>query len=899
MIIRAIRLKNIKSYGGGTDGTGITVRFQPGVNRVAGRNGHGKTTLIEALGYALFFAEPDNEENFKTTTYFLRAGEKAGEIDVEFAHGEDSYRIERDVGQVKRRSKVIQLSDESTCAEGDEAVSTWLCDHLKFKSRQQLRDLFANLIGVKQGRLTWPFDSKPSAAKEFFEPLLDVAIFRESASFISDAHGKFKDLLGEQEIKRATVEERIRERADSAEKVPIKEAEVETLEKAVEKSRRQKEEAEKLKQNWELKQIAYNAAKAGLDEAKHALSIASHKRETEQQRVNESQEAGVVAARAEPGYQAFITAEEKLRVLQKQQSERSALQHERAQASNTLTQWQVKKEAADNQAKALTAQRDESTKLAEGFRQQVVEGGAVLQKMQLECERLSNRASIAKKSRDGLSAWINNRGSTVEENEKLLGKVLIDGELQAVLKSHAEEQRLEQVTRELSGKVVQSEHAKSSLAVQLTQISGGVCPFLKEKCRQFDPKAIQSDLKRLQKEHEEISGRHRDSVSEHERARKTFQTCFSSSIDKLSEQFEQEHSSFQKCDRDRVAYERDLENANKRFEQITRDLSDLARKMDAVSKESSNAESESKAVTTRILELDEKLKGYADLEREFREQDEIKDKCGPDHKNYLQNQPLAAKIDLLKDALKSSLEAEKRVTEQVQQRTASFELASKDFDPIALENARNVVAASAAKLSNDEKDLQSAQRELKQEKERLKQWKEACAERDRIDGEIGRLRAASELARLAGKVLKNAAPAVAQHLCKRIAASAQRIFNQINQEPIELEWKAEPQYSLRVVPGDRRFGMLSGGEQTKLALAMTLAMIQEFSALHFAVFDEPTYGVDADSRQKLADAILEAQKAAGLEQLIVVSHDDAFEGKIEHVVMLRKNASGTEEVQRA
>ena len=108
---------------------------------------------------------------------------------------------------------------------------------------------------------------------------------------------------------------------------------------------------------------------------------------------------------------------------------------------------------------------------------------------------------------------------------------------------------------------------------------------------------------------------------------------------------------------------------------------------------------------------------------------------------------------------------------------------------------------------------------------------------------------------------------------------------------------AEPQYGMRVIPGDRRFAMLSGGEQTKLALAMTLAMIQDFSSLRFAVFDEPTYAVDADSRQKLAEAILEAQKAAALEQLIVVSHDDAFEGKIENVVLLRKTAgSGTEPV---
>jgi len=162
-----------------------------------------------------------------------------------------------------------------------------------------------------------------------------------------------------------------------------------------------------------------------------------------------------------------------------------------------------------------------------------------------------------------------------------------------------------------------------------------------------------------------------------------------------------------------------------------------------------------------------------------------------------------------------------------------------------------------------------------------------------MENEAGRLRAAGHLSKLAAKVLRDAAPAVAQHLCNRIGANAQKIFNQINPEPIEVEWKAEPHYGLRIVPGSRRFAMLSGGEQTKLALAMTLAMIQAFSGLHFAVFDEPTYAVDSDSRQKLADAILAAQKAAGLEQLIVVSHDDAFEGKIENVVLLTKTAEGT------
>ena len=140
----------------------------------------------------------------------------------------------------------------------------------------------------------------------------------------------------------------------------------------------------------------------------------------------------------------------------------------------------------------------------------------------------------------------------------------------------------------------------------------------------------------------------------------------------------------------------------------------------------------------------------------------------------------------------------------------------------------------------------------------------------------------------ARRILRDSAPRVAQHLCNRIAAQAQQIFNRINHDPVELEWSAE-RYSLRINPGDRRFAMLSGGEQTKLALAMTLAMIQEFSGLKFCVFDEPTYGVDADSRGKLADAIVEVQSAASFDQLFLVSHDDAFDGKIEHVVCVKKN----------
>src|SRR5437867_4177554 len=180
MIIRSMRLKNIKSYGEGLDGHGVTVSFEPGTNRIAGKNGHGKTTLIESLGYALFLTEPIFEEKFLIETYFLRAGKKSAEIDVTFSRRGEVFRIERGLGpNNKRQTKAIQADDESTCAEGERETSAFLCRLLGLPDPRRLRELFWKLIGVRQGRMTVPFDSKPAAAKEFFEPLLDVAVFRD------------------------------------------------------------------------------------------------------------------------------------------------------------------------------------------------------------------------------------------------------------------------------------------------------------------------------------------------------------------------------------------------------------------------------------------------------------------------------------------------------------------------------------------------------------------------------------------------------------------------------------------------------------------------------------------------------------------------------------------------
>ncbi len=73
----------------------------------------------------------------------------------------------------------------------------------------------------------------------------------------------------------------------------------------------------------------------------------------------------------------------------------------------------------------------------------------------------------------------------------------------------------------------------------------------------------------------------------------------------------------------------------------------------------------------------------------------------------------------------------------------------------------------------------------------------------------------------------------------------------------------------------------------KAAIAMQLALVKEFSKAGICAFDEPTYGLDVDSRQMLAEAIAAVYRECNFEQLFVVSHDVSFDDKVEHVVDLR------------
>ncbi len=813
MILRSLRLKNIKSYGEGAEGTGVLIEFAPGINRIAGRNGHGKSTLIESLGYALFLTEPIHEEHFDAATYLVRHGKRAGEIDVTFASDGELYRLERGLGSKNlRRAKVIVVSDGSTAAEGDKEVADFLCRVLRAPDAARLAEWFAKLIGIKQGRLAWPFDSKPSEARKHFEPLLDVEIFRDCFERLKPVADRFTELRREDELRLATVAEQLRERAESAGQLTTANERVAVLTQQAEAAKVQRDGlAVRVEQEAKMETALREAERLhAAARAAHELAVQRHAEAAT--RAKEARLAVEALAASKVAHEAHVAAEWAEKELHEKQAQCARLNAQRAEQQKALTQFSEKAASAERQAAALRTQA--TAKAGERDRRQ----------NEWQTQKSESRIDAA------------------QQSEKQAAGKLDEG---TKLAAAAREKR-------------------SGLAGQLEQIAGGVCPFLKEGCRQFDPAKVQADLAIYEREIAVLEGALDAARKAHEQARKLT----------LAET--------QRLTR--------LDGEEKALAALEGEMARLEKDAAAQDELGKGFSDRAKEIAMQLAESDRAFVAFGELDVEAKRLQEAKAEHATGYRAFLSAKPLAETAPGAEERLRTMTVALERAAGEVVKCATTLEAKRARFDADRLATLRGELAAASEALTMRTSELRHADDALKLARKRHEEWQVAAAGHARLSRELDRRDAALALVEKARRILRDSAPRVAQHLCDRIAARAQRLFNRINHDPSELLWSAE-RYSLRIEPGDRRFAMLSGGEQTKLALAMTLAMIAEFSTLRFCLFDEPTYGVDADSREVLAEAIVEVQAMSGLEQMLLVSHDDVFDGKIEHVVSVKKSAA--------
>jgi exonuclease SbcC len=79
---------------------------------------------------------------------------------------------------------------------------------------------------------------------------------------------------------------------------------------------------------------------------------------------------------------------------------------------------------------------------------------------------------------------------------------------------------------------------------------------------------------------------------------------------------------------------------------------------------------------------------------------------------------------------------------------------------------------------------------------------------------------------------------------------------------------------------------MSGGEKVSACLAVRLAMQETLSGLGLFILDEPTIHLDEERCDSLARQI---GAIKGLNQVIVISHDDTFHAYTQQQITIRKD----------
>ncbi|MDQ6659836.1 MAG: AAA family ATPase, partial [Chloroflexota bacterium] len=197
MLITRIELENIKSY------RRLQADFRRGTTAISGANGAGKTTIVEAIGFALFDFIPYSQ------TQFVREGEKHGKVVVHLIGSDDRpYIVERRCGSGAYWHLYDSEADLRVEQQAD--VQGKLHELFGIDQERSLKALFRDALGVPQGSFTSIFLETASKRKPTFDALLQIEDYAKAPQALLETQNVYKEQMRTQqsEMQRLTIETR-------------------------------------------------------------------------------------------------------------------------------------------------------------------------------------------------------------------------------------------------------------------------------------------------------------------------------------------------------------------------------------------------------------------------------------------------------------------------------------------------------------------------------------------------------------------------------------------------------------------------------------------------------------------------------------------------------------------
>lgn len=887
MKITEVALENFKSH------ESRVFTFGVGSNAISGPNGSGKTSILEAISWALFDYLPykpletvvKNTKNTKNAS----AKTKVAKVMVSFISDLDGheYEVSR---STKRQYYIIDKKTNERIAENKQDVLPFLKKHYNLADTANLEEIFTNTIGVPQGTITSIFLETPTKRRDVFDKALNLDEYRKAFENIKDFKAYLATLTSESSIKIASLEAETKRIPEITESILQTEKEIAAIElKNKEYTASISDLSLQIKTLDEIEK-KINQLSQELDKEKTVLTHSQKDYEQTKTYCDEAKKATEDIKILKPFYDNYLRLKESLNSLEEKKDKIEKLNKQLYNDEKNIQNIQNHIKNTQEKIKSLETTKDKIKEL-----DPLAKKAESLEKDKNELEKSNDSLKVTK------AALLQTQNELTENRKKLenISRELEkaeDSKSKALLYEALEKQYTD-FKREFDSNNRLLEESKS----MLSEVKGGLCPFLQEKCLNMnDGQDLESYFKNkineIDKSLQQNLYQIKQTTPKLEDAKNALQI-----LQKLeTKEFEKEQILKriellqEKADKanDVINEFKEIPNKIAEINALLKDLgspqAQINLLMQSLKEEESlkktlslalkNEEKEKNKIETITKEIEE-LKfnedEYFSIKKELKENEEK-------YLTYLKLLPVSEKLAFYETKTQDLVSKIKSLEENLESLEKKLQETKQSYEKERHQSLKQMVESQQleqAKLEQSLKHYKTAFSSLTKELDKLQKLK-LDIEKEQMN--IAKVLKMEQFVATARDIFKQSPKHVGQYYIENISIEANQIYKDITQNDMhELRWTPDYEIMIEEDGVTRTFNNLSGGEQMAAALSVRLALLKELSDINIAFFDEPTTNMDEQRRANLAQQI---KNITSFDQLFVISHDDTFEQDIDNVI---------------
>ena len=905
MKLESIRLRNIRAF---EDSGEIT--FGDGTISICGENGAGKSTIVNCIGRAVFGWDMAGRKREVITydgskhkqgeiEYLLRKSAQEGSIEVTFSHNGHNYHT---VNSLSRTSQSWELYIDGTNAKmhRKDEIHERIWDELSATESygNSLDSLFGDVICVPQGYVIHEFEFSPQNRKDHFDKILGLYTYRQTFEDSKHVKNNFKNKMDKEKSGVLLVRNDIDNLSGLVVKLRKDEADLAALRTLIlgtnsdlERLLGLKKPFEELYNNIETLTYEVKLQKSKIESSKDML-------ETLQAEVKQCKEAKKIVEKLKPSYLRYNEISQQIAIVR-------SLLREMAKERERLSDLRIKsyniEREREGKLEKLNAYDSNSERLAElaPYFDKYVKLERLLLPLQISQQKCELALERMLKNQD----LMDSKKSRIKE---------LNVELKEYDALRAEAEPLEGLRKSfdlLTKKIGELSGRKTHIERDLTDLLSGACPFTNNRCESLaelgsrqeeELSQIMADLEHLELDKANLS----EIIARANESNKKLHALegkmrelelMNEDISRLESEIEGSKevvNSTGDKSAEIAEVNASLEELKPRFDKynsLTYEVENVDR--DSIVKELEDMDIKRASLRSKIEAANDKIadlvKKGGNEDREKRLDRELKE-IMPDYDAYLTSLKTSERFESAVqrcESYRTSLDSLQDAYERTNQELKAKESLYNRDEHLRIDDEYDRKRSELDGMKGKESQLLREIDAGKEYERALEQKKEELME---LEVELNEVLADSSFfdeIRESFKKLSEMRSAFTGKVSQRAA----RHWKEMTGDGSELHWQED--YLIFKTVGDSVISLyeMSGGERISACLAVRLALQEVLGGLGLFILDEPTVHLDEDRCDNLARQI---GSITGLNQIIVISHDETFGAYTKQQINIKKGENG-------